>query len=53
MKAEEKVKELGGTTVLPKMEESKNGWFANFKDPQGNRFGVYELRDKECNKESE
>jgi len=28
--------------VLPKSPEREHGWFANFKDPEGNRFGVYE-----------
>ncbi|KAF2263271.1 hypothetical protein CC78DRAFT_581677 [Lojkania enalia] len=34
---------LGGTCVLPKTEQSTNGWYANYKDPEGNRFGVYEV----------
>ncbi|KAF2743370.1 hypothetical protein M011DRAFT_461794 [Sporormia fimetaria CBS 119925] len=40
---EKKVHELGGKTVLQKMPESDNGWFMNFKDPVGNRFGAYEF----------
>ncbi|KAF2787465.1 hypothetical protein K505DRAFT_329664 [Melanomma pulvis-pyrius CBS 109.77] len=40
---EKRVHELGGTTCLEKREEGSNGWFANFKDPEGNRFGVYEV----------
>ncbi|KAH8712002.1 Glyoxalase/Bleomycin resistance protein/Dihydroxybiphenyl dioxygenase [Phaeosphaeriaceae sp. PMI808] len=38
-----KIVELGGVNVLPKTPERENGWFANFKDPDGNRFGVYEM----------
>ncbi|KAF2807094.1 uncharacterized protein BDZ99DRAFT_465025 [Mytilinidion resinicola] len=38
-----KVERLGGTMCLPKTEQGKNGWFANFRDPEGNRFGVYEV----------
>jgi len=41
--SEARVKELGGKTVLPKTQQGKDGWFANFLDTQGNRFGVYEL----------
>lgn len=33
---------LGGVNVLPKTPQGENGWFANFKDPEGNWFGVYE-----------
>ncbi|KAF2004034.1 hypothetical protein P154DRAFT_560863 [Amniculicola lignicola CBS 123094] len=34
---------VGAKLVLPKTKESENGWFANFKDIEGNRFGVYEV----------
>lgn len=27
---------------MDKTPERDNGWFANFVDPEGNRFGVYE-----------
>lgn len=37
-----RVLELGGTTVLEKRPEGDNGWFVNVKDPEGNRFGLYE-----------
>ncbi|KAF2820489.1 hypothetical protein CC86DRAFT_374198 [Ophiobolus disseminans] len=39
---EKNIVQLGGVKVLPKSAEREHGWFANFKDPQGNRFGVYE-----------
>ncbi|KAF2184132.1 hypothetical protein K469DRAFT_199749 [Zopfia rhizophila CBS 207.26] len=42
-KTDKRIAELGGSMCLPKTEQGKNGWFANFKDPEGNRFGVYEL----------
>lgn len=35
---------LGGKKVLDKMAEGDNGWFANFVDLEGNRFGVYEAK---------
>jgi predicted enzyme related to lactoylglutathione lyase len=34
---------VGAKLVLPKTKESDHGWFANFKDIEGNRFGVYEV----------
>ncbi|KAF2677453.1 hypothetical protein K458DRAFT_491851 [Lentithecium fluviatile CBS 122367] len=45
---EKKILELGGQKVLDKMPEGKNGWFANFVDPEGNRFGVYEVNSGGC-----
>ncbi|KAH6616835.1 hypothetical protein C7974DRAFT_53299 [Boeremia exigua] len=39
-----KITVLGGTKTLPKTPESEHGFFANFKDPEGNRFGVYERK---------
>ncbi|KAJ8112282.1 hypothetical protein OPT61_g5311 [Boeremia exigua] len=39
---EKKIADIGGTKVLPKTPERDNGFFANFKDPEGNRFGVFE-----------
>ncbi len=39
---EPKIVELGGKKVLAKTAEGERGWFANFADPEGNRFGVYE-----------
>jgi predicted enzyme related to lactoylglutathione lyase len=49
---EKKVHELGGTTVMSKTPEGKNAWFVNVKDPEGNRFGMYECNwdkmKKEC-----
>ncbi|OCK79446.1 hypothetical protein K432DRAFT_330126 [Lepidopterella palustris CBS 459.81] len=38
-----KIHELGGKTCLEKTEQGKNGWYANFTDPEGNRFGTYEV----------
>lgn len=39
---EKNIVELGGVKVLGKTAERQFGWFANFKDPEGNRFGTYE-----------
>jgi predicted enzyme related to lactoylglutathione lyase len=39
---------LGGKKVLDKTAEGENGWFANFVDPEGNRFGVYEANWGKC-----
>lgn len=39
---EKNIVQLGGVKVLGKTPERENGWFANFKDPEGNRFGTYE-----------
>ncbi|KAF2436133.1 hypothetical protein EJ08DRAFT_645142 [Tothia fuscella] len=38
-----RIHELGGATVLEKKAQSENGFFANATDPEGNRFGIYEL----------
>jgi len=43
---EKKIEGLGGKTVLKKKAESEHGYYANYKDPEGNRFGVYETRQK-------
>lgn len=32
----------GGKKVLDKTPQGKSGWYANFTDLEGNRFGVYE-----------
>jgi len=39
----ERINELGGSTVMPKVKQGESGWFANAKDVEGNRFGIYEL----------
>jgi hypothetical protein len=31
---------------MEKTPESENGWFANAKDIEGNRFGIYELHPR-------
>jgi predicted enzyme related to lactoylglutathione lyase len=36
-----KVESLGGSTVLPKTEIPGFGWFGLFRDPTGNRVGLY------------
>ncbi|GFF55908.1 hypothetical protein IFM51744_08760 [Aspergillus udagawae] len=41
---EKRVHERGGSTCLGKTTESSHGWFMNFRDPEGNRFGCYEFR---------
>jgi hypothetical protein len=41
-----KVEALGGKTVLGKTEIPGVGWYAFFKDPTGNRIGLYtSMRD--------
>jgi len=45
-KSEARLHELGAKTVLPKMPEGNNGYFINMADPEGNRFGIYQLRDE-------
>jgi len=42
-KTKARVHELGGSTCMEKTPQGDNGWYANFKDPEGNRFGVYEV----------
>ncbi|OOQ86212.1 hypothetical protein PEBR_22428 [Penicillium brasilianum] len=41
---EKRIHECGGSTCLGKTPESSHGWFMNFRDPEGNRFGCYEFR---------
>ena len=36
----EKVVKNGGEIIVPKMAVPGVGWLANFKDPQGNVFGI-------------
>ena len=36
-----KVEELGGKTVVPKMEVPGMGWMAFFNDPTGNMVGLW------------
>jgi hypothetical protein len=45
---EARVHELGGKTVLPKTAEGTNGFYINVTDPEGNRFGLYELGRANC-----
>ncbi|RLL96750.1 hypothetical protein CFD26_104871 [Aspergillus turcosus] len=40
---EKTIHERGGSTCLGKTPESSHGWFMNFRDPEGNRFGCYEF----------
>ncbi|KAJ5906361.1 uncharacterized protein N7473_003277 [Penicillium subrubescens] len=40
---EKRILEHGGSTCLSKTTESSHGWFMNFRDPEGNRFGCYEF----------
>ena len=37
-----KVKKLGGTIIVPKMEIPGIGWFTVALDPEGNQFGIFE-----------
>lgn len=36
-----KVEKLGGSTLIPKQEVPNMGWFAWFKDPEGNALGMW------------
>ncbi len=36
-----KVAKLGGSTIVPKQEVPNMGWFAWFKDPEGNALGLW------------
>ena len=38
----EKIEELGGRTVVPKMEVPGVGWWAMALDPDGNQFAIME-----------
>lgn len=40
----EKVKELGGKIVNEKTEIPEMGWYADFKDPDGNIIGLWQGR---------
>lgn len=39
-----KVTDLGGKIVVPKMEVTGMGWFALAQDPEGNTFGIFEVK---------
>lgn len=39
-----RVEALGGTVITPKMEVGEMGYAANFRDPEGNIFGLWEAR---------
>jgi predicted enzyme related to lactoylglutathione lyase len=41
---------LGGLTVQGKTEIPNIGWYGIFKDPSGNRIGLYTSRNPEFNK---
>ena len=41
-----KVEALGGKIVVPKMEIQGIGWWALALDPEGNRFGILEYKQK-------
>jgi predicted enzyme related to lactoylglutathione lyase len=41
---QKRVEELGGTTLSKKEPEGENGWYMYFKDVEGNRFGIYQLK---------
>ncbi|HEY9757739.1 MAG TPA: VOC family protein [Oculatellaceae cyanobacterium] len=40
----QKVTSLGGKIVVPKMEVQGMGWFALAQDPEGNTFGIFEVK---------
>ncbi|MBK9187629.1 MAG: VOC family protein [Phycisphaerales bacterium] len=37
----QKAEKLGGSTIVPKTEVPTMGWFAWFKDPEGNAIGLW------------
>jgi uncharacterized protein len=39
-----KIEAVGGKVVVPKMEIQGMGWFALGQDPEGNTFGVFEVK---------
>lgn len=39
---DESIVKLSGTKVAEKQRIGDYGWSANFKDPEGSRFGVFE-----------
>jgi uncharacterized protein len=39
-----KIEAMGGKVVVPKMEIPGMGWFALGQDPEGNTFGVFEVK---------
>ncbi|KIW25885.1 uncharacterized protein PV07_09021 [Cladophialophora immunda] len=45
-KTEARVHELGGKTVLQKTAQGDSGVYINVTDPEGNRFGIYQLVQK-------
>lgn len=48
-----RVEELGGVAQSEKNKEGDNGWFMYFKDVEGNRFGIYEVRKETLGKPDE
>jgi uncharacterized protein len=38
----EKLRAEGGTVTMPKQAVPSMGWFAVFKDPEGNLFGIWQ-----------
>ncbi|MFO0839474.1 MAG: VOC family protein [Phycisphaerae bacterium] len=42
----EKAAKLGGSTLVPKQEVPGMGWFAWFKDPEGNCLGLWKPMKK-------
>lgn len=41
-----KVNKLGGSTLIPKQEVPGMGWFAWFKDPEGNCIGLWTTKPR-------
>ena len=39
-----KIEAMGGKVVVPKMEVTGMGWFALGQDPEGNTFGIFEVK---------
>jgi uncharacterized protein len=39
-----KIEAVGGKVVVPKMEIPGMGWFALGQDPEGNTFGIFEVK---------
>lgn len=39
-----KIESAGGSTLIPKQEVPGMGWFAWFKDPEGNVLGLWKVK---------
>ena len=44
VKAEKRIHELGGVTVVSKTHLREHSYYAKMNDPEGNQFGIYSGR---------